>query len=259
MRPARHAVVRFVPDPARNEELNIGIVVWDETSCRVRVDPDAVARVIKENPHLSRDALGYVEPSLRQTFLAYGRSNPDLIVDWIEHQRGFPLLLTEPRQTTVKDGQGLDETLDRLIEYVVHPSRRAGGGVRPAQVIAKQLRPLLRRDLIHQNYAFACRRSKSQRVVDFYANSQTNTALDTLSLALKKADDIRLRADAEAFKIEDIQENHRMVRFVVYCRFSKDQHLTTVSESARATLQSVGAEVVTDIESAVQAVAPSYI
>lgn len=65
MTPALYAVIRYIPDPARNEALNVGIVAWSEASCRLRIDDEAVARVVRENPHLEREALLYLEASLR--------------------------------------------------------------------------------------------------------------------------------------------------------------------------------------------------
>jgi hypothetical protein len=71
-------------------------------------------------------------------------------------------------------------------------------------------------------------------------------------LAIKKAEDIQGRADAEAFKVYDIRRGNE-VRFVVYCDFSPDSAPEPANEAARKVIESTGAVVVTDAEAAAAA------
>jgi hypothetical protein len=86
--------------------------------------------------------------------------------------------------------------------------------------------------------------------VHFFANSGANVALDAVSLAVKDAETIRLRADAEAYKVVDILEENE-IRFLVYCEFHRDPELHQVNERARRILESAGAEVMIDIDDVV--------
>ncbi len=48
MIPARYSLIRYVPDAARDEELNVGIVAWTERHLALEVDQRAVERVLRE-------------------------------------------------------------------------------------------------------------------------------------------------------------------------------------------------------------------
>ena len=74
--------------------------------------------------------------------------------------------------------------------------------------------------------------------------------LDVVRLAMQRADGVRERADAEAFKIQDIKAVNADVRFVIYCAVSPEHALHPAQESALRVIQSVGAEVTTDIDRA---------
>jgi Fe-S oxidoreductase len=103
---------------------------------------------------------------------------------------------------------------------------------------------------VERHRFFQASRSGVSRVADFYANSNVNTALDVVRLAVKKADEIRHRADAEAYKVHDVLEKNA-VRYAVYCVFSDDRALKETNESVVQILGSAGASVITDIDGAV--------
>jgi hypothetical protein len=255
MREASYALIRYNPDPGRNETLNIGILVWDQSGYRLRVDREAVNRVVRENPHLERDALLYVEPYLHKHLGSDKEFTEQTIIKFIERQSGFPILISEPRLTTVFDEQShtLEDTLDRLVERMVHPKRRGFlPQPHPAKVLEKRLNYLIKQKSIFRNYFFELSRTGVPRVTDFYRNSGRNVALDALQLSLKKGDDIRLRADAEAFKVEDVLQANPNIQYVVYCEFSNDEAVAKANSNAKKVLESVGARVTRDLEEAVR-------
>src|SRR5438128_1096878 len=130
MRPANYSVIRYIADPARNEPLNLGIIVWTKEGFAAKIDENAVARVVRENPHLERDALLYVDGFIHQQL---ARTVPPFTKDGflrvVAEQAGFPVSFSEPRYTTLsgEGGQALEETLDRLLARIVRPGRRRGG------------------------------------------------------------------------------------------------------------------------------------
>lgn len=252
MRPAQYSLIRYIPDPGRNEALNLGILAWDGAQYRLRIEPEAVARVIRENRHLASDALSYLEVALRQRVQDFLSAKGASLSEFIGSQPGFPVLFLEPRLTTLRDEEQetLDLAIERLLDRIVRPHRRGGGGtVSPFQATERRLAPLIRQHLVHTRYPFSRSRSGVPRVADFFANSSANVALDTLNLAIQRADEITRRADAEAFKIEDVRAANK-VRYVVYCELSGTEELRAVNDSATMVLQSVGAEVRTDLEEA---------
>lgn len=256
MRSADYAVIRYVADPGRNEARNVGLIIWDEHDCRLYIDDLAVERVVRENTFLERDALLYLEPFLRDELSVTSPFNRERFLTLLNNQRWFPVILTEPRYTTLQEDQpgALEATLERLLKRVVRPGQRGGGsGFNPVRALAKRLRPLIQQQVLEPNHFFTASLTGLPRKVDFYANHGANTALDTLRLAIKDAGDIRTRVDAEAFKIEDICSKNN-VNFIVYCAFSNEQALADANESARHVMTSVGATVVTNLDDAAREV-----
>jgi hypothetical protein len=258
MNSAHYAVIRYVPDPGRGESLNIGILLWEELSgdYRLRVDEEAIARVIRENPRLERDSLLYVEPMLREQLSSAVVPATSRIKRILEGAGGFPLDISEPRFTTIgPDDEGLDTTLDRLVDRVVHPKRRPGGGPNPLKAMDRKLAPLIQQEKVARNHFFDQTKSGLRRTADFYANSGANVALDVVRMALKKADSIKLRADAEAFKVLDVLGGGSEVnQYIVYCDFGTDQQFAETNELATRVIAGQGARVVSDPEDAVQAI-----
>lgn len=124
MSEARYSVIRYMPDPGRGENLNIGILLWEEDSAEYRLsfEQKAIERVVKENPHLERDSLRYIEPMLNERLSSAVVPVTSRIKGILDHRSGFPLNFTEPRFTTVlEDENGLDDTLNRLLKRVVRP------------------------------------------------------------------------------------------------------------------------------------------
>jgi hypothetical protein len=254
---AHYSVIRYIPDPGRGERLNVGILVWDERQYQLSVDDDAVKRVIRENPLLEQESLLYVQPMLLEALAETGGPAPAAVEELLSAQRGFPVELSEPRMTTVANASpgALHATLARLNDRIVRPKRRTSGGANPLQRLDRKLKPLVTRGAVARNHFFSASRTGVPRNVDFFANSRVNTALDVVALDIKKADDIRKRADAEAFKVYDIVERNA-VRYVVYCVFSDDSRLRETNHNARQVIESIGAEVVTGLDEATRVMQP---
>ena len=251
MSEARYSVIRYMPDPGRGENLNIGILLWEETSAeyRLRFDQRAIDRVVRENPHLERDSLLYIEPMLSEQLSSAVAPATGRIKIILDEQGGFPLNLSEPRFTSVdEDEEGMDTTVERLIKRVVRPRRRFAPAQRPIDEMARRLKPLLDDQAISRDYVFGGTKTGVHRSADFFANSGANVALDVVRLALKKADEIRLRADAEANKVFDVLEGESPVRdYVVYCQLNSAREFAGINQDARAIIEDRGARVLTDL------------
>jgi hypothetical protein len=253
---ARYSVIRYMPDPGRGENLNIGILLWDEDSAeyRLRFDQKAIERVVKENPHLERDSLLYIEPMLHERLSSAVTPVTARIKGLLEHQ-GFPLNFTDPRFTTVlADDEGLDDTVTRLVDRVVHPRRRWGkSSLRPVEQMERRIKPLLETEKVSRDYVLPSTRTGVRRSADFFANSGANVALDVVKLALKESRRIRERADAEAFKVSDILNGSSDVNsYFVYCQLHSAKEFAETNEDARTILEGQGARVLTDMDEAAE-------
>jgi ribosomal silencing factor RsfS len=263
MSEAHYSVIRYIPDPARGERLNIGILLWDEGSAdfRLSLDEKAIERVIRENPRLELNSLLYVEPMLREQLASAVTPVTARIKTMLEKQSGFPLELGAPLFTALPDVQeleededGLDVTLDRLVKRIVHPKRRGGRSAHPSpkDQLASRLRPLINSQAVSRAYQVKAK-SGVPRHVDFFANSGANVALDVVQLAISKADEIRQRADAEAMKVIDLLGGSEVNDYFVYCQFADDRQLEDVYGEARTVLEAQGARVLDDPDEAAEA------
>ena len=258
MKPARYTVVRYVADPARNEPLNVGVVVWDDHEYQVRVEPNASQRVVRENPFLARDAMLSLEAQLIDEIEHVVEHAPNVhegISGWIKRQAGHPVLLTEPRITTILTDRGdnMADTLKRLVSRLVVPRRRPGGGPTPVSALAKQIHRLNFAQPVYKDRSFRATRTGVPRTVDFFVNSSTNVGLDAVQLAISSADDIIVRADAEAHKIEDIRAKNP-VEIWTYCQVNDWDEMQSVYGQAFSIMSEAGAaKIFTSPEDAAEA------
>lgn len=255
MSEANYCVIRYMPDPGRGENLNIGILLWEQESAEYRLafDQKAIERVVKWNPHLERDSLRFIEPMLNERLSSAVTPATARIGEVIEGEGGFPLNFTKPRFTTVtEDENGLDATLERLLSRVVTPRRRYAPHTASAvDQMEKMLRPLLKARKVSKDFVFAETKTGFPRSTDFFANSGANVALDVVKLAYKEADRTRQRADAEAFKVSDVLGGDAPVRkYVVLGQFRTDREFRRTNDEVRTIIEGQGAAVLTDIAEA---------
>jgi hypothetical protein len=251
--PASYVVVRYIADPARNEPLNIGILAWVGQHHVLEIDDDAVARVIRDHPRLHRDALLSIRSVVEREFgLEENPPGPE-IAERVSQQRGFPVLLTEPRFTTAQDETraALLSTVVRLLDRVVRPRRRHGGvPMNIRRALEARLAPWVTGGQIEQHHVFDATRSGVVRRVDYYLNSGTNIAVDTLILDLVRSDEILLRADAEANKVRDVAERND-TKFLVVASVSDEADVADATHQARQILTAESAELITSVDRAI--------
>lgn len=255
MIPAHYSLIRYVPDSARGEQLNVGILAWTDQRMALELDERALDRVVRENPHLAKDALRDLHDRIQEELAEVGGPPPDMIASWLANQRGYPVVATESRYTTIDSGQddALDQTVERLLARIVRPRRRHGGPhADAAHILDRALQPYVRSRKILRDHRFAASRSGISRSVDYFANSGANVALDFVKLALAKPDEILRRADAEAFKIEDIRASND-ISVVVFCDVSTEEKVRDATADARRVISSVGAQLVTSVDGAADA------
>jgi hypothetical protein len=251
---AQYSVIRYIGDPARNEPLNVGIIVWNETGFALQIDEGAVARVIRENPHLERDALLYLDEYVRQRL---ARTVPPFTDDGflrvIAEQSGFPVLLTTPRVTTIaEEGEpGIQSALDQLLGRIVRPARRRGGygGLRTTTMLQRELKPLIDQGKVERLYTLQAK-SGVPRTIDFFANSKSNVGLDVVNFSLAKADDVRDRADQEAFKAWDLLNSDSVNDYYVLGVFPPEPTMSQSTKTVASIITATGAQLARNVDEA---------
>jgi hypothetical protein len=255
MSSAHYSVIRYIADPARGEPYNIGVIVWNENGYAFDVDDAAIARITRDNPHLERDALmyvtSYIHQRLTQTVPPFTR---DGLLRVVAEQSGFPIEFSDARYTMTGDKvpEPLVAETERLIARIVRPARRRGGpmGLRTTAALARELQPLIKQERIAKNFSVRAPRTGVHRTVDFYANSGANIALDVLNLSLARADDIRARADQEAFKVWDILDGELVNDYYVLGVVPSDRQLAEVTATAARVIRSTGGRFTANVDEA---------
>ncbi len=254
---AEYSVIRYNADPGRDEWLNIGIVLWDHQGFQVRIQGDAINRVIRDNPHLERDALLHLESQIQAELEGHDSYDPDNLVEQLKEQPGFPVAFTEPRPTLLDTdtAQAFQKELDWLVGRIVQTKRRFGGSPQNvAMVMERKLGAYIARNVVQRHHPFATSRSGLRHTAEFYLNSSTNVAVDILGLAVQQAEIIRQRAWATAFKVNDVQTANDYIRYYVVCQFSEQAQLAEVNRNARLAIESTGATILTDVDEAVHVI-----
>lgn len=239
------SLIRWRPDLVRDECRNLGVALVDQEGewAGVRhVAPSSLPEAIGQQG-IVYDLLVAMEER--------ARGNGALTRTDLEGMsRAFStyLVITEPQPVAVLDGDFAASLEALWKDYAQPPGRPVAPKLKA--VFAQRFRPLIKSGRLQMDYLLASG-SGAPRRVDFFANSGANVAFDALRLSLKQGDEIMRRADAEAFKIEDIRRGSPDVRFVVYCEFSSGTAPPT-GEVVAKVLQSVGAEVTWEVDEAVQ-------
>lgn len=252
MTSAQYAVVRVIADPARDEPVNVGVLLWSKSTYRLAVDREALQYVARRHPFLASDALLFVEDYLRRNLDISGEYVPEAITAAIKNLSRPPVSLTEPRFIALarESADAVEAALDELVDRVVRlPQRLTGGRMTPKRQIRQFLKPLLDRNLVEEDRVFIGKTGNPRRI-DFFANGKAQIGLDVVSMNKQDAEEIQRRSDAVAYKVLDILNKQELL-ILLYCTFPEDERFFDAISSARRSMRSAGAEVLEDLQSAV--------
>lgn len=250
---SRYSIVRYVPDPLREERVNVGVALVAEDGsfarCRFLHNWSRVRGFGAEDISFLKEFAADLEREMARTadlFEPRGFEADCLgayAANWANS-----IQLSEPRASVADD---LDALLTRLVhQFLVEPTPGAPRHWPAALALEKRFRPWVDKHVIEPGHTFGDSRSGVPRVVSYFANSGANLALEALRLDLKRAESIQTRADAEARKIEDIRNRHAEIDMIVYCELPEDPALGQASRFARLTLEDVGAQVTSNLDEA---------
>lgn len=222
MKAANYALIRYLADSARDEPLNIGVLLWDNEQYLLRLDDAAIQRVIRFNPHLDREALDFIESFLSDSLLQDWPGDPDEVARFLAHIDLGPVLLTGPRFGSYdeEDPEAFASLAERLLARLVRPRHRSPEVSREPgtmRYFRSRFSPLIQAHAVTKDFPFAVSRSGVLRSVSFYTNSGADTAFDVLPIALASERSVQERVDAEAGKVYDILSANDLRAFLVYC------------------------------------------
>lgn len=258
MNKGNYSVIRCMPDTARGELLNIGIVIWAGGQFRVDIDQGAAKRAAKENPGLPADTFEHLSNPINERLWALTPINKTKFEKLRKNQRGTPYLFAQPQFVDVS-GDSLDplgESLERLMNRLVRP-RTAVAKVKKSDEVAEdpqitldleeKVRPLINAGKVARKRVFRGKTSGKDRQIDFLFGT---TALDILTID-PKDEEATIHDDGEAFKILDLVDDINVKEYYVL-PFTKRGIVQGTLEEAQVTkaILSVGGKLVTNINEA---------
>lgn len=122
MIPATYSIVRCVPDPARGERFNIGVILWAPARPKVVIDYDCAKAAIARNPRLAADTLRSMQDILQaKADRAHAAENGK--ERFIRNQSGFPILVGDAMFIQINDETEvtITATMNRLVGRLVAP------------------------------------------------------------------------------------------------------------------------------------------
>lgn len=249
---ASYSVVRFVPDPVRDEPRNVGILLWTEADFTIRLDTRALRRAEAESPTTASAGLADLSSFIESLVAPDGTFIESLLLRVVAGGSTTPITFSTPRSAVVGStvGQTLPELIEFLIGRLVRPprQRRSRGSGRPRAALANRVRPLIRNRMVELDHQLERSKSGVQRTVDFFVATGSGFALDVLNLAVADDTEVLKRADAAAFKIEDILAELPSLDVAVCCFDGSPHRPRAATENAARVLGSAGALVLDEVD-----------
>lgn len=226
-----YGVIRFIPDIARNEPINIGIVAWAGDDLVVSVPEHAVKRVIAVHPTYPPYGLEGLETHIRrqvQSVQQDVRANPLLAVDHFTRLIGLPLVLSPPMFLFIEEAgpsvrdqlqEHVRQLIDRLVRTPHHPRKTAESA---KTRLAAYLKPMVDREWLIPDYELVGGKSSRTRKIAFFANHGSNVPLDVFEARSNLSREGLLdRADYYVAKIQDViaasdQAHQKLNHYMLY-------------------------------------------
>jgi len=237
-----YSVLKYRADSVRDETKNLGVILTsaDGKICKVKhvsagslpeaVQPKSIVYSWLESLDARCDA---------------GISSAEL--ETLSSELWDTLIVTSPKRTAVLNEDWNAALMSLWKSFAAPPP--GGGRGNFVSALASRLRAEINSHVVYRDHALKSSTAGIPRRVDFFANSGANVGVDHLKLALKKEDEIWMRADAEANKVRDILESNP-VELYVLCEFSQERTMQDVNRAARAILLKSNAKIVESVEDA---------
>ena len=208
------SVVRYVPDPVRNEPINIGIVLQCGDAIVVRVPRDALQRAISSDPQADKAALSRVEQFVYH-FIQEARasrrtaSSAEDPLAALTLQTSGKLTFSKPQFVEVGSPDDINNTLEMLVSRLVRPLRQrpifAPIESPPRREIRRKLQPWIARGQVKPDYPLPSL-SGRPRVAHYYFENGRTYIVKHVQLNYKRESQLFYKAQSEAFEIEDIRQ-----------------------------------------------------
>ncbi len=224
MTTGQYVIIRFSPDPVRDEPLNIGLVMTGGFGTRIVFPEPALERAARWCTVLDGRGLVAMRHTLVERLERQLRVSEDLgeslRPDFLGELLG-PVSLTEPRWIDVPsdDPVEVEPIVEYLLERLVNPPKQVSyvGGTAAARKLAEQIYPTIRavRPEATRDTPLVGKSSR-QYLAEIYAGGAQPLLVSTLVLS-SSWQGIRA-AEAKAFELADIGHSLRNAHIAVCCQ-----------------------------------------
>ena len=247
---SKFSVIRYIADPARNEPINLGVVLQCGEVIDVKTNTEAVRRAITSDPQADSVAMGRIDAFVTSLISQHHRMQDSesgsvrevhpLDQNCLTALAGIStgkLVFAEPQSVEVpsSDKREVDRTLDMLVRRLARPLKQrsvfAPIESAPRQYMRRALRPWIDEGIVSKD---APMESKSgvPRVADFLFQNGRSYVVKHVMLEHKRESQLFAKAQSDAFELEDIRRGgpDKEWQPVVVCQFATDRAEETVSQ-----------------------------
>jgi len=246
----QYQIIRFSPDPVRDEPLNIGIIMTGAFAPLVEFPEDALERAAKWCRTLDPSSIKDLSESLHHALARAAARAEDiqgaLRPDFLGERFG-PISLSEPRWIDIseEDPIAVQRLFSFLTDRVVRPPKPVSyaGGTSQALKLAKEILPAVRRvfPTAKTNEAMLGH-SGRPFVADVFAPGEKPLVMATM-VPSSSWQGVRA-VEAKAFELTDVARSLKHVSLAVCCNFPAIDP-EGVQSAAKAIFRSIDAQVVT--------------
>lgn len=223
MTEGQYHVVRFSPDPVRDEPLNIGLVMTGDFETLVDFPDDALERAGRWCRTLDPAGLADLRTALVQALTRAAARSEDiggaLRPDFLGERFG-PITLSEARWIDTSGTTDVAQLFTFLTNRIVRPPRPVvhGGGAAPAAKLAGAILPAVRQVFprAQRDHPLVAH-SGREFVADIYAPGPRPLVLSTL-VPSSSWQGVR-SVEAKAFELSDVGRAIRSADIAVCCVF----------------------------------------
>ncbi|MEX2237921.1 MAG: hypothetical protein WEB00_10340 [Dehalococcoidia bacterium] len=243
-------VVRFTPDPVRDEPINIGLAMAGDFRPRISFPTESLARAGRWSSYLDGTALLALAGELEDRLSRALATHDDLPGDSLHGMLGEffgQVSLSEARWIDLETDREdeVDSTFKFICERLVLPPKPVvyGGGTPAAKKVIKQLFPIVKQGwprAVFEEELLG--RSGRPFVADIYSGGSHQLIVS--ALVLSSTPQAIAQVEARAFELQDVGKTLPDPHLTAVCQFPEidPRH---VEEEAIKILESVDVQVLT--------------
>lgn len=248
MMQASYKLVKYIPDLARQEPLNIGILAWCQGQSVLVFDAHAFHRITTANGDLADDALKFITDAIVEEYNDARLRDGQDIDAFVREALSTPFLVTEERPFGIADApvSGVKATLanetERLMERLVKPQRRRSKqpSKGPKATLVSEYRRFLQPDQLQQSFEITATKTGHRRKVDLFINHHVDAVVDVLDIRSDATyDTAEIATDAMRSKSEDILDGNAANVVIVHLAVDMRHQLGDFVPLARTLLRGV--------------------